>query len=158
MKVINEEKVEQRFIDQFADVAQEGMELVGCDSNDPLKIMTAINDFLTKPIKKKWFKKVDNWTDKSLPIGTLWGETYVKELGWEWLNITFEDESQAVGVFNKDRSLGIYPWFFVFGVTENGAPTTVLLAWNMLKEGGIPIFKPNDYENLMEGVHHIIPV
>jgi hypothetical protein len=60
-------------------------------------------------------------------------------------------------VFSSDRSLGIYPWYFILGCIENGAPATILLAWNMLKEGAIPEIESNSYTNLMDGVHHIIP-
>jgi len=158
MNVTEESQVEEHLLDQFGAVADEGRQLIGRGGcNDPKELIESINEFLSKPTKKKWFKKVDNWTEKALPIGTLWGEVFVKELGWEWINVTFEDGSQSVGVFSRDRSIGFYPWHFVLGCVENGATVTVLLAWNMLKEGAVPKTAPNSYVNLMDGVHHIIP-
>lgn len=158
MRVSEESKVEKNLIEQFASVADEGRQLIQMqDCQDSVKLLTLINDFLTNPPKKKWFKRVDTWTDRALPLGTLWGEIFVKELGWEWVNVRFEDESQAIGVFSKDRSIGFYPWHFILGCIDHGAPVTVLLAWNMLKDNAIPELEPNGYENLMDGVHHIVP-
>ena len=158
MQVIAESKVEQHLLDQFTAVANDGLQLLKSDAGkSPKDLIASINEYLSKPAKKKWFKKVDNWTDKALPLGTLWGEIFVKEFDWEWVKLTFEDQSQAIGVFTKDRSLGFYPWYFVLGCVENEAPVTILLAWNMLQEGAVPDMEPKTYENLMEGVHHIIP-
>ena len=71
MKVIKEEELEQSVIDQFKSVSLEGAALVGCELTDkPIKIITAVNEYLSVPTKKKWFKNVDNWTEKALPIGT----------------------------------------------------------------------------------------
>ncbi len=80
----------------------------------------------------------DLWTERTLPIGTLWGEICVSELGGEWVKVRFEDDSGAIGVFSKDRSVGIYPWYFVLGCVENGAPVTIELAWNMLRARARP--------------------
>jgi hypothetical protein len=156
---ISEQAVEPNILSNMSGAAQEGATLVGVSVDDsPVKIVTAINAFVSNP-SKPLLGRVDNWTDRALPIGTLWGEQLVREFGWEWSAVTFHDhnDSKAVGVFTKDRSLAVYPWHFVFGCLENKATVTILLAFNMLAGGGIPSQEPNGYLNLMEHVHHIVP-
>ena len=63
-----------------------------------------------------------------------------------------------VGIFSADRSLAIYPFQFAHGCIQTGVPVTILLAYNMLKDGfGIPKLPPQGYVNLMDGVRHIVP-
>ena len=158
MQVISESPVEAHLLEQFGAVASEGRELIGqpaCD--DPAILIESINEDLSRPAKKRWFRKADPWTETVLPLGTLWGEVFAREFGWEWINVTFENGSEAVGVFSKDRSIGCYPWYFILGCVEHGATVTLLLAWNMLKAGKIPEMEPGSYWNLMDGVHHIVP-
>jgi len=124
----------------------------------PIEIVSAINEFVSNPPKKRIFsKKVDNWIDRSLPAGALWGRQLEREFDWEWSQAQFEDGSAAVGVFSPDRSLAIYPFYFVLGCLENSAPVTILLSFNMLSAGDIPTFPQGEFQNVMEGVQHIIP-
>ena len=62
-----------------------------------------------------------------------------------------------VGVFSTDRSLAIYPFQFVHGCIHNGVPVTIMLAYNMLKNGAIPKLPPLGYVNLTDGVRHVVP-
>jgi hypothetical protein len=156
MEIIDESEIEDDLISQFEGVANEGKELIA-SSNHSDSVVSKINDYVTEQSKLEFEEDFDAWTDLALPLGTLWGEMFVEEYDWEWIRVHFEDGSKAIGVFSKDRSIGIYPWYFVLGCVENGAPVTILLAWNMLKEGAIPTMEPKSYTNLMDGVHHIIP-
>lgn len=157
MNILRESEIENNIISHFEAVANEGKELLDkLKVNDSLELITAINEYVTAQSKLD-LSEIDAWIERALPIGTLWGELYVKELGWEWIKVHFEDESTAMGVFSKDRSVGIYPWHFVLGCIENGATVTILLAWNMLQGGAIPEHGKNSYTNLMDGVHYIIP-
>jgi hypothetical protein len=156
---ITEQAVEPHILSNMSGAAQQGAALVGVSVEDsPLKIVTAINAFVSNPPKTSP-GRVDNWGDRALPIGTLWGEQMVREFGWEWSAVTFHDhnDSKAVGVFSPDRSLAIYPWHFVFGCLENKATVTILLAFNMLAAGKIPPQDPAGYLNVMDSVHHIVP-
>ncbi len=139
--------------------AGEGAEYAGVEVDaSPLEIVTAINKFVSKPPRKR-SKSVDNWTDRALPLGSLWGCQLVRHFGWEWSSVIFHDhdDSKAFGVFAKDRSLAVYPWHFIFGCLENKAPVTILLAFNMLEAGKIPLQEAKAYVNLMDHVHFIIP-
>lgn len=138
---------------------QEGAALVGVTTADPpSRIVEAINEFIAKPPKKSWFKKVDNWNERAMPLGALWGIQMIRQFQWEWTMVEDdEEESKVIAVFDKRRSLGIYPFQYVFGCLESGEYPTILLAFNMLLDGSIPTRPERGYENLMDGVQHIVP-
>ncbi|MCO8123285.1 hypothetical protein NHH03_16165 [Stieleria sp. TO1_6] len=140
--------------------ATEGAELVGTSVDaEPAVIVEAINSFLAKPKKAGWFAKVDNWDDRALPIGSLWGHAIARKFGWQWASLTQHDHDdfKAIAIVNDDRSLAVFPFHYCFGCLENHVPPTVLLAYNMLDAAKIPQQPPGGYMNLMDGVHHIIP-
>ena len=159
-----EEPVAESIASSIHGAAAEGAEIVGVDPNaDATTKIEAINNFLT-PKKAGWFGKktdpnVDNWTDRSLPIGCLWGETMVQHFGWTWANLIQHDHDdfKAIAVVNDDRSLAIFPWHYCFGCLENDVHPTVLLAFKMLGAEKIPKQDPRGFANLMDGVQHIVP-
>ncbi len=157
---ITEAPIEPNIAELLPGAAKEGADLVGVSVDDqPAEIIQAINDFLAKPPKKRWFRKVDNWNDRAMPLGALWGMQMVRHFDWEWVGVIQHDfdDLKAIGVFDKKRSLGVYPFHFVYGCVQNGAYPTILLAFNMLSAGEIPAFDERAYQNLMDGVQHIVP-
>ncbi|WP_406699855.1 hypothetical protein V5E97_13500 [Singulisphaera sp. Ch08] len=156
---VSDYTVEPHILAGINDSADEGAALADVTTDDPpLKIVTAINTFVSKP-RTRSSGHVDNWLDRALPLGSLWGQQMVRQFNWEWSGVVFQGrgDTKAIGVFSKDRSLAIYPWHFVFGCLENNATVTILLSFNMLLAGKIPAQKQGDYVNLMDHVHHIIP-
>jgi hypothetical protein len=121
-------------------------------------LVKAVNDFMYNWQKGKR-PDIPEEDDPSLTLGSLWGEQLAREFGWEWARVIFHDhdDSQAVGVFSPDRSLAIYPFHFVYGCMENNATVTIMLAFNMLRDGAIPKMPAGSYENVMDRVHHIVP-
>lgn len=127
--------------------------------SSPAEIVEAVDSFM-----HAWQRgnrpELSEDDDLSLTMGSLWGEQLVNGLGWEWAGVTFHDhdDSKAVGVFSPDRALAIYPFHFIYGCMENGAPVTIMLSYNMLQDGSrIPALPPGGYENVMDNVHHIVP-
>ncbi len=156
---ISEYTVEPDTLMHIEGSAGEGAELIGVTVDDPpLAIVTAINTFVSRP-RKKPSRRVDNWIDRAIPLGSLWGQQMVRQFGWEWSGVVFHDhgDTRTIGVFAKDRSLAIYPWHFVFGCLENDATVTILLSFNMLAAGKVPARKRGEYVNIMDHVHHIVP-
>jgi len=95
---ITEQAIEPHILSNMTGAAQEGATLVGVSVDDPpLKIVTAINAFVSNP-SKPFFGRVDNWTDRALPIGSLWGAQLVREFGWEWSAVTFHDHNDSKAV------------------------------------------------------------
>ena len=53
--------------------AREGAELVGVQVDTaPLEIVKAVNEFMRKQ-QRSSDRDLDNWTDRALPLGNLWG-------------------------------------------------------------------------------------
>lgn len=156
----SEEAIPESITNHLHGAATEGAELIGTSVDaEPEKIVDAINRFLTKPKKGGWFSKIDNWDDRAIPIGSLWGVTMVREFGWRWASLIQHDHDdfKAIAIVNYDCSLAIFPFHYCFGCLENKATPTVLLAFNMLRAGKIPKQEPRGYTNLMDGVRHIVP-
>ncbi len=156
---ITEQPLDAAVASNLAGAAAEGAKLANISSTaSPLQIVEAINAFVAKP-PSSWFRKVDNWTDRALPLGSLWAEQMVRQFGWEWATVVRHDQgdSKAVGVFDPSRSLAIYPFDFVFGCLESKSYPTILLAFNMLVVGKVPELPARSYMNLMDGVRHVVP-
>ena len=156
---VTEEPIDPDILESLAGAAGEGAELaeVSLDAT-PAEIVAAINDLVYRQ-QKEPTDDVDNWEDRALPLGCLWGMQLVRQFDWEWANVTLHDHDdvKAMGVFSPDRSLAVYPFYFIFGCLEHQATVTILLAFNMLDGGKIPPLPAGGYENVMEGVHHIVP-
>lgn len=155
---VTESQIDASIMDSFPGVAQEGADLLGIEAaQPPHAIVEAIHRFVHEAGEPD--PETDVWTEFALPLGTLWGEQLRRHFGWEWASVIQHDHDdfRAIGVFSTDRSLAIYPWYFVLGCLERGATSTILLAFNMLDANKIPPQPPRSYTNVMDGVHHIVP-
>lgn len=102
----------------------------------------------------------DTLTDEDLPfcLGPLWGEQLVRDKGWSWVAVKFEDDSSAIGVASADRSMVIYPFHFLMGcVQDPTVDVTLMLMWNMLEGGKLASLRPNEMAHVMAQVHRIVP-
>ncbi len=160
-----EERISESIAENLVGAAEEGAALIGVSMTDTASsIVEAINQFLEPPKKTGWFSKakvdpqIDNWSDRALPIGSLWGETMVRHFGWHWASLIQHDHDdyKVIAVVNDDRSLAVFPFHYCFGCLENHVYPTVLLAFNMLEAGTIPSQPANGFVNLMDGVRHIV--
>ena len=158
---VSEEPLGGEMLANIRGCAGDAATMLGIDSTEltPEQIVERVDSFV-----HAWQKgerpEVDDDDDLSVTLGSLWGEQLVHQLGWEWAGVTFHDhdDSRAVGAFSPDRSLAIYPFHFVHGCIETDAPVTILLAFNMLKEGTrVPDLPAGGYENVMDNVHHVVP-
>jgi hypothetical protein len=143
-----------------AKVAQDAASFLKIDPKrlSPQQIVEKIDDFVHRLQKGKVTAPKDE--DVNILFGCLWGQQLVADFQWEWANVVFHDhnDSKAMGVFSPDRSLAIYPFHFIQGCIENGAPVTILLSFNMLiDKTRIPKLPARGYQNVMDAVHHIVP-
>lgn len=137
--------------------AAEGAQMAGVSmQHEPAAIVAAINQFVAAPPKSGWFKKPDLWNERALPLGALWGIQFERQFGWTWVMIE-EDGESNFGVFSADRSIGVFPFDYVHDCLASGAYPTILLAFNMLVAGNIPPLPAGGFENLMDGVQHVVP-
>ena len=158
---VSESAIDAGMLGNIRGCAEDAAAMLGVDllQGAPAELVRAVDSFVYDWQKGKR-PEVPEDDDLSLTLGSLWGDQLVRDLGWQWAGVTFHDhgDSKAVGVFSPDRALAIYPFHFVYGCLENDAPVTILLAYNMLKDGTrIPQLPPGGYENVMDHVHHIVP-
>jgi hypothetical protein len=158
---ISEEAIDSETLDPILGCANDAAQMLGIDLEklSPQEIVSHIDNCILN-IQKGQGPEIHEEDDPALTLGSLWGQQLVKELGWEWSSVTFHehDDTKAVGVFSKDRSLAIYPFHFVYGCLENNATVTILLSFNMLVDGKrIPSLPAGGFENVMDNVSHIVP-
>jgi len=158
---ISDFPVSQDTLGGIAACAQQAATMVGVDfaRSSQAEIIGAVDSFLYR-WQKGQRPNLDEDDDLSLILGSLWGEQLVRGEGWQWAVAQFHEQgdSKVVGVFSLDRSIAIYPFNFVRACMENNVPVTILLAYNMLRDGkSIPPLPARGYANVMNGIHHIVP-
>lgn len=162
-KGISEHPVKAEILQHIRNCVASADCLIGIDprNSDARTVMAAINTYVTKWQKgERPPKNVADLEDSQYTLGAVWGEQLAATFGWEWASVTFHEhgDSGAVGVFSPDRSLAVYPFHFLLGCLQDPrVPVTILLSFNMLAEGKIPRMPAQGYQNLMDGVHHLIP-
>lgn len=160
---ITEEPLSEFELSEIEREADEALNLLGRDvaNADPTTVVRAIDDYAYR-WQKADADEIDDDDDERLAsiLGSLWGQQLVKQFGWQWAKVIChnQDSSSAVGVFSPDRSLAVFPFTFLLECIESpSTDLTVMLSFNMLLAGRISNAKPQSYENLMEGVHRIVP-
>ena len=140
----------------------EGAALIGVEVDaDPAGVVDAIDAFVFA-----WQggvrtpKRVFDPEDVPYALGGLWGEQLVRSFGWEWREVTFHEhgDTRAPGVLSPDRALAVYPIHFLIGCLQDpNVDATVMLSFNMLREGKVGHPPAGEYMNLMDGVHRVVP-
>jgi hypothetical protein len=84
--------------------------------------------------------------DMGQALGTLWGESVCRELGWEWAEIVRGEQLVGVGIVSPTRSLVICPVPYIRRLlADRTSDPTSLLLYNMLKAGSIPEGQAGSY-------------
>ena len=140
------------------------MHLLGLDSSaGPLKCIEAVETYIDnwhKPksgfLAKLLSRKPDS-VQTALALGAVWGDQLVREFAWEWTCYQ-PDGQDFYCVASQDRSLAVFPTYFIKVCLDDPAiDCTATLAFNMLAAGSVPALPPGGFENLMDGVHRIVP-
>jgi len=128
------------------------------DNATPPEIVKMIDDVVHN-IQRGLAPELPPDEDAGYLLGSLWGQQLVRAFDWEWAAISIDQtQPTTVGIVSRDRSLVIYPFDFVTQCILQKCPVTIALAFDMLSVNDeIPEFPPGSYENLMEGVHHVVP-
>jgi hypothetical protein len=95
----------------------------------------------------------------ALCVGIVWADQFVKELGWEWANVSLPNQPAFFGVVSPDRAYVIYPSRFVQSVLRDPSlDNTLLLIFNMATGYELPISPPGAYLTLTDGqIRHLVP-
>jgi hypothetical protein len=159
---ISENAPTAEMLDAIEDYAAEAARLIGLEEFEKMSSdgLVAAVDQCVRERQKGDGPEFAEDDEAALLLGCLWGAQLVRELGWEWVGVTFHefDDAEATGVVSPNRALAIYPFHFIFECLENKAPVTIQLAFDILKEGRrVPRLPPRSYENVMDNVHHDQP-
>jgi hypothetical protein len=161
----NERALTAQELNEFRACATQGLDLLTgkCDSDTPDAIVKALDEYVdawhAKPtgFLGMLFNKKPDVVQASLALGSIWGDQIVKRFGWEWICLQ-HDNMDYYCVGSPDRALVVYPTYFVKACLDDPqVDCTAMLAFNMLAAGSIPPFPERSYENLMNGVHRVVP-
>jgi hypothetical protein len=149
---------------EFRQCSEAGLRLLALDSAaSPLQCVEAVETYVDKwhkpkpGILAKLFGGKPDVVQTALALGAVWGDQLSREFGWEWTCHQAEGQDLYC-VASKDRSLAIFPTYFLKACLDSPAvDCTATLAFNMVKAGAIPPLPSNGYQNLMDGVHRIVP-
>jgi tetratricopeptide (TPR) repeat protein len=145
--------------ENFKRQADYGRELLGLGKKDPATAQEVV---------QRIDSYVDAWQDEEIDaadldimevsrgLGALWAQQLIKEFNWGW--VCLEGAGNLYAVVSDDRGLVINPVYFVkscFDMPE--LDCTIMLAFNMMQEGQFEEIPAQSYENVMEGVHRVIP-
>jgi len=94
--------------------------------------------------------------DAAKGLGALWAQELIKAFKWNW--VCFEGAGNLYAVVSEDHGLIINPVHFVKACLDMPElDCTIMLAFNMMQEGNFEEIPEDSYENVMEGVHRIVP-
>jgi len=142
----------------IASVTRDAATYLGMDleRHSAKQIVTEVNDVIMELV----FSEATPIPDSEQPdilLGCLWGSQMVRELGWSWANLQFEDYTE-VAVVSPSRDMAIYPFTFVGRCIAKQCICTVALSFNMLVQRRTEqVYPPGTYEDVMELIHHIVP-
>ena len=162
---IQERPLTQTESDEFADYTNRAMINLGLANSQaqPEAVVQAVETFVDRwqadrrnPLKKL-LARGPNPTDVALGLGSVWGNQLVRQFGWGWTCV-LNDGQELFAVVSADRSIAIYPTYFIKACLDDPrVDCTAMLAFNMLAAGKVSGLPAQGYENLMQGVHRIIP-
>ena len=79
-----------------------------------------------------------------LTLGVMVGDVYVRELGWEWVNLEYPDGS-AFAVVDPTHVVGNQPMNWVYDIAVNpGREIALVLNLAMAVAGDLPAGSPGD--------------
>ena len=158
MKVI-EATPDQERLRLLNSVANDGAKYLGCDSehDSPKDIMAKVNEAIVALVLGNE-TPVSEDENPDLLLGCLWGVQMIRQFNWYWADVKIDDKYDEVAIISPNKEMIIFPLAFASACINKQCICTVLLSFNMLLEGNqFNSLKPGSYENIMLGIHHIVP-
>ncbi len=157
--VLKERPLSKAEAENFKRQAELGKELIGLDKKAKV----------TSPeIVQRVDSYVDSWQDAEIDteeldgmdaaksLGALWAQELINSFKWTW--VCLEGAGNLYAVVSKDRALVINPVYFIKSCLDMPElDCTIMLAYNMLQENQFDEIPAKSFENVMEGVHRVIP-
>ncbi len=138
-------------------VANDAALYLKVSNNTPQEIIAKIN----QTIEDLFFAKATSIpTDEEpyLLLGALWGAQLQRQFNWYWADVMINDEIPEVALISPKQEMIIFPFSFVGSCLNKQCISTIELAFNMLLENKqLQTLPQGGYENIMLGIHHVIP-
>ena len=116
---MTEKAVSEEELETIKGAAREALDVLGpqCVADaDPRKLVAAVDSFVYRWHKDGRPPLGDNDVDpEDVPtmLAALWGEQIVADFGWQWTQIWFDEKIWTYAVVPPDRSMVIFPFYFV---------------------------------------------
>jgi hypothetical protein len=165
LKMPSERALTPQESEEFRSCAQTGLKLLSLAgrATTPASAALAVQKYVdgwhshSPGFLASFFNRRPSIVDAALALGTVWGDQMVQKFGWQWTCVN-NGTGDYYGVATPDRSLVAYPTYFVKECLDNPeVDCKLMLAFNMVSSGKIPVQPPKGYANLMDGVHRIVP-
>lgn len=157
--VLRERPLSKAEIENFKRQAELGKEMIGLDKKTKVT---------SSEIVQRVDSYVDAWQDAEIDIaevdgmdaakalGALWAQELIQSFEWNW--VCLESAGNLYAVVSPDRALLVNPVYFVKSCLDMPElDCTIMLAFNMLQENQFDEIPAKSFENVMEGVHRVIP-
>ena len=138
-------------------VANDATVLLDVGEDSPQATVAKVNDAIVDLVlgKENPISQDDN---PDLLLGALWGSQMARQFDWYWADVVVDDQFEEVAVISPNQEMVIFPLSFTSAIIQKQCICTVLLSFNMLLDNNrIETFAPGTYENIMLGIHHIVP-
>jgi len=156
---VKESPPEDERRDLFGAVANDAANLLGINLDDdtPESIMTKVNEAVVALVFGKPTPVAED-ENPDLLLGCLWGVQMARQFDWYWADVVIDDSINEVAMISPNQEMIIFPLSFVGACIQKQCICTILLTFNMLLENErIGEVAPGSYENIMLGIHHIVP-
>ena len=130
---------------------------INLSKDPPVEIMGKVNEAIVAIVFNKP-TPVSQDENPDLILGCLWGEQMKRQFNWYWADVLLDDSIKEIAMISPNQEMIIFPFSFVGACLNKQCISTVLLAFNLLLENDrIGEIEPGAYENIMLGIHHLIP-
>ncbi len=156
---VHESPPDQERLQLIEAVAGDAAELleINLTADSSKSIMTKVNEAVVDLVFERPTPIAED-ENPHLLLGSLWGSQMARQFQWYWADVVIDDEFKEVAMISPNQEMIIFPFGFTAACIDKQCICTILLAFNMLLEndriGEIP---PGTYENIMLGIHHIVP-
>lgn len=158
---ISETALDDEGLKNLRRCARNALETLGLSiATRPAEVAAAIDNHVSWWQKKGRPPKmgIENKSDAELLLGSLWGEQLAGMFKWEWRIVVHHNLGNVavVGILSPDRSLVIYPMYFIHRVLlDPQIDCTIALSFNMLVARKIYKLPARGYVNLMECIKRV---
>ncbi|PWD51352.1 hypothetical protein C8046_12460 [Serinibacter arcticus] len=129
-------------VGEILSVAPDGYARLGLiPEADPEEVLRAVEDVLH--LHRRGGDELDR--QDLITLGVVVGDVFVRNLGWEWANLTYPDGATAFAVLDETHAVGNQPMNWVYDIAGNAnREIALVLGYNLVARGEWPPAQPGD--------------